>query len=1426
MRLRIIGLLALLLIAGCNGADKQKKKKTPAPDKGRAQSKQPGKGAPLKSGTAWVQNSPPFRLVADPKGQIFVGAEGPLHAGLEIYQVQDRSLLRWLVGTDGLDGRKLTDACARAISRSPLTSKPKLTQSVAPGAPAGLRLMRYTRFSVVDPLKTARLPLTGLGPGLYLVCLRSGGRVAMMPLGLGGPRITALHSRGRTLALLSQSRKPLGGQTLLQVTAGRVQELKTGVDGVALWAAPGKPQLIAARSGAGWGVAYLATAGPPPVPTSQIHLSAEAVYPADLLRMRIHGSKSLSGPLWLVGPAGRRLLRYVGVGPGRPARISWRVPLDLRPGPHHLLAELGTDAGDWLRTPLRIESGFRAAAVLQTRLSPAQPVAGKPVRLTVTLKSAARFALQVTRWSIGPAGARVELDRRRARVTGGTVTLKLGGWPEGEQLVSIEARLPGGGRCSARLGVWVLPAAGHAVRADRAVYPPGGPISCRLISRQRGEHKLELQLQTGPGTQRLLASQQVAVSGRTQVLLHPTEAGRMRLRLIAPDGSSSLSGWFLTAGQAKRSPIEQGLAVGQAIPGQGWPVILRLRQPTCYLVLTENARSSSHRVLIGRGQGLLPGRVPAGDQGAARVRLASWTGQWRADQPVLAQAAHYRDGQLVAPSGFSGLIGWRRLRGADPTAGPPTYQPTRIEVDSRTETQQLYQLRLGSTELQAFMAITALSRKDYRKAAEITQRILAAFPQHKLARSVLRRARRGLASQGIASGLRKPLARLRATRLTPNWQELPLSAVVAELRDASGVLLELEVRHPHQTVTLTSSVPSDADTLLRTVLGRLGLAYRAIPGGFKIHEEVPEIRRKKDRPAKTNNSHRSVLLTYRLLSTAPLARSVRQARQLAAPPGGPWEALLWPASGMRGIRLPIHASARLDGVLPAFLRPGDRCVTPLTGAGVRLFGASDGMKLTGKRLALSPTRGGTLHATLFAGKRRRLLAIPVLATSGGRQLQLGVIPPDGLTLEGPGLLLLDGDRLALVIRLIRAIRPASGPRAEVVRQWCRMTVEQLCKTHKLTTPDFKGLPTLASSLGPPIAGSWGSPELTALLHHDLVRLSSAGVAVPPGFTEPTRPRLEQLLADASKPMSWRAAALMALAAEQMQPRKLSEIGALKINATSSLALARLLRAVLYTRDRASALQLARALAGQAIRRDRHWVWTTAGRDVASVTAEVAAALLTFDPQDKRAQNAVDGLILASGQWRGQSILPVLQAIVLSMQGRIPRPAGRLTIRINAAVKRLALATGQSIRIPLGAGKSRILPPADRSLNYVFSGAAAPTKPLPILRLQWSASPGKLSVGKRVQLKIDLGAHRPGGLRRLELHLLPGCRIRLAQGESRLIRHELDRLILVLAPGDGRELLLELTPAISGQFLLPGPRLTDLLGRAIATAPATKVQVGP
>ena len=77
-----------------------------------------------------------------------------------------------------------------------------------------------------------------------------------------------------------------------------------------------------------------------------------------------------------------------------------------------------------------------------------------------------------------------------------------------------------------------------------------------------------------------------------------------------------------------------------------------------------------------------------------------------------------------------------------------------------------------------------------------------------------------MASQGVAAEKTDPLARLRATRIKPSWRKLPLSAVIAELRDAAGVLLELDVRHPHQSVTLSASTAQDADTLLRTLLGR------------------------------------------------------------------------------------------------------------------------------------------------------------------------------------------------------------------------------------------------------------------------------------------------------------------------------------------------------------------------------------------------------------------------------------------------------------------------------------------------------------------------------------------------------------------------------------------------------------------------------
>ncbi len=1426
--MRILGLFGLFLLTACGNG--QKNRVLPPKSKGSPRQPQgkpglPQKGQPIQSETTWSESSPPFRLVLDPEGQVFVGAAGPLHAGLEVYEVLDASVLRRLLGTEGIDGRRLSGACARAIQRSPLSVKPELTMKVPASAPAGLRLIQFTRFSIVEPAKPSRLPLGQLGPGLYLVCLRSGGRVAMLPLGKGGPSVTALRSSGRTVLLLSQADRPLTGRRLLRLWPAGARSVETGKDGTALWTDPGGPQLIAARQGGGWGVAYL-----PPARNNRgephISLSRPAIFPGDSLAVRIRSERSASGPLWLVSEDNkRRLLGFVGVGPRQPTRFWWTSPPHLSSGQYQVVAALGDDTGGSISAPLTVHDGYRSSGVLQTQLVPAQPIAGTPVKLTVTLVRPAGPArepidLTITHWELGADNYR-ELDRREVRAAKGTVTVSLGKWAAGRQLITVSGRTPEGGHLLARRAAWVLSPAGHAIAppSNRAVFPPGGPIRCTAVSRQIGEHRLQLQARVAGGGIKVVEVQHVRISGQAEAYFNATTPGQLRFRMIAPDGTTSTSPWFLVAGTATRSPIDAGVAVGTAMPGQGWPIIFGMTRRTCHLAVLEGGSGFRHMVLVGPGQAQVPGVVPPRSAGPVRVRLATDAGQWTTRLSVMPQAIQLRGDRLISPKGFSGLAIWQEAGHAPAGPDPPMYHPTLLEAASLTDSARLYPLRLRTTQVQGFQALTALSKKDYQRADKIARRILAAFPQHKLARNILRRARAGLASQGAAVDRSSPLARLKAAKLQPHWRELPLSAVIAELRDASGVMLELGVSRPHQSVTLSSNQAQDADTLLRTLLGRLGLAYRAIPGGFLIYEEVPPIKKRKAHEQTVAPSP-GRFLTYRRLGEAPSAISLQRARELAIPPGGPWGLFLWPAGGWPRIHMSTTGTAPVDGVQPTFLRAGDRCKTTLA-APKSMVVIPDGITGSARSLVYAPTRTGSIAATLRFGARQRRVTVPVIPSRVASLRLEGRLSSGSVTLPGAGEMVLDSDRLALAIRWIRSIPAGMGPRAEAARQWCRVKATQLCLLHSLPKPDFSQVPLVSSAFRTPDSHGWGSGETSALVQHDLVRLANGGAAVPPAFVESVRPRLEAVLADENTHLSWRAAAFRALAAEKLRRPKLSEIKGFEINTASSIVLARLLEATLTLRDAKMAAQLAGRLSKMATRRNKRWHWTAPGHNPTAVTGEAAAALLAFDPGEPRALDAVTGLLDSKEDWGNHAMLPLLRAILMSVNRSAPRPPDQVTLGLGDQRRTLKLSPGCSVSLRIPHGKTVLRGSQDYPLSYSFlaDGSNLPPARLPV---SWS---GKPRLGQTVKITIELTRNHPSRARQLVVPLLPGCRVRLARDEQRLVSREIGRLVLPLAPDDKRPLVLHLTPAIPGVFQLPGPYLVDLIGRTVAVASPRRVELG-
>ena len=79
-----------------------------------------------------------------------------------------------------------------------------------------------------------------------------------------------------------------------------------------------------------------------------------------------------------------------------------------------------------------------------------------------------------------------------------------------------------------------------------------------------------------------------------------------------------------------------------------------------------------------------------------------------------------------------------------PTSPPPQYLPARREAAGLVAKRALYAMGARVVQLWTFQALVALSKKDFRNALKIADRVLSAFPDHKQARQVAARARAGL----------------------------------------------------------------------------------------------------------------------------------------------------------------------------------------------------------------------------------------------------------------------------------------------------------------------------------------------------------------------------------------------------------------------------------------------------------------------------------------------------------------------------------------------------------------------------------------------------------------------------------------------------------------------------------------------------------
>jgi len=1091
-----------------------------------------------------------------------------------------------------------------------------------------------------------------------------------------------------------------------------------------------------------------------------------------------------------------------------------------------------------------------AAISVDVGLEPAAPIEGEAIRLDLVVRDAAGTpveAFEVERVDVARDGA------PRAVGQAGRASLELPPRSAGSGGVTLEVRLSDGSAITVAPRIVVLPAAGLSVRplpARSAVVAPGTPLAVGVRSRHAGDHVLRMVRPTGEVIERLTVD-----PARTPVAyFYPRARGAVHLELVAPTGEITRTP-LLAIGAGPGLPSDgPAIEVGVASSGLPWPVVVRAPAGEAGLAVVDRVDPPAVVVVAGGAPCDIGGLAPSRPfRIRPRVALCLARARWIADVEVGPEAG----GTLPASDRHDGLIAFGDIPMDSAPAVGLAREVVRWTVAAHRDGHALYRVAHRLVDLWCFEASAALARRDHRTAADLAGRILASYPEHPAARGILVQARRARENTGEVTP-RTPLERLRAVKLEPRWNGTPLVLALAQVRDAAGVEIALEVADPYRPVTLELEAPTDGDALVRRIIGELGLAYRVRDGEVVVEDPAPRPPRRESR---SDSPRTRWVATFRSLDPEP--GEVTPDTALAPIPPGPWRMWVFPRRGglpeWRDVTDP--AGGRLAAVLPAFLRAGDRArVAVVSIAGDAPSGsaprAPDPSAHTTLQLAAEPPPRGTALA-VEDGTPFLELAAPSLGAvtgrvgRGARALDLAVPvvgearePPTArfvrlerdtpVAVLGPATLIVDPDRLARLLRALKAA-PAPATALDAARRLVvlRLTAERVRRWSATRSANDVpgGEAALVLALAATATVDDAIPLATdpgPLADRALARaLATDAGKLPPAILAErvVALRLRAAFGAAALEPAARAALFWALAADT--PARTAtpsavwdELGPLDPARTDAVTLARLVRAAraLGDRERATALvaHLERAAVRDATGDAR---FEAPGVDADLATAEVACALLEHDVASPAGQAAAAALARSpSGPVR--ATWAALEAIARSIP-ELPTAEPTRVMRLVVDGKAVALdgaAPGRSVALELGPGPHSIaLGPGKRPASAELRRDAAPAE----LDARWSAD-ARVALGGTVAFT----AHVPAGedrARVLVVPLPPGCRAKVEWAGGARYDAASGELVLELG-SEEVTVAIEVRALVPGRYALPRAVVRGAGGEALLGARASSLEV--
>lgn len=1400
-------------------------------------------GPPASANEAWHESDTPFRLVLTGNDELSLEADGLVHAGVEIYALRDEHALASLVRADGANEVALRVDTSRAIAASAVEGRPTLAQPPPPGPAHALELLEHRTVELADPTRPTAISLASL-QGLRLVCVRAGRRVAAVPVARGPLALILARAGADLVGLAARGPTPDRDARGWLVTDGGLAAAEREADGLLRWRGAGsraEAALAVARAGDDWAIARVGVEPDPP--------SAVALFP--------FGSGRPGSPAWAISTGGPGIVA-LATGPLDRTnerrtiavdRLERWTPLE-DDGPARVVAferdRLDRPIAGDPRSAWRPATRPLAAITVDVALEPARPIEGEAIRLDLVVRDAAGTpveAFEVERLDVARDAAPLAVGRA------GRASLELPPRSAGSGQVTLDVRLSDGSALTVAPRIVVLPAAGlsvWALPAKSAVVAPRTPLAVGVRSRHAGDHVLRMVRPTGEVIERLT----VDPARAPVAYFYPRARGAVHLELVAPTGEIARTGPLaIGAGPGLPSdgpPIE----VGVASSGLPWPVVVRAPAGEAGLAVVDRVDPPAVVVVAGGAPCDISGLAPSRPfRLRPRVALCLARARWVADVEVGPEAG----GTLPASTHHDGLIAFSDIPIDGAPAVAPAREVVRWTVVAHRDGRALYRVAHRLVDLWCFEASAALARRDHRTAADLAGRILGSYPDHPAARGILVQARRARENAGEATP-RTPLERLRAVKLMPRWDGTPLVLALAQVRDAAGVEIALEVADPYRPVTLELEEPADGDALVRRVIGELGLAYRVRDGEVVVEDPAPRPPRGESPsgPPRTR-----WVATFRPLDPEPGNATLEGT--LAPIPPGPWRVWVFPRQGglpeWRDVTDP--AGGRLAAVLPAFLRAGDRArvavvATAGDGSAPRAPGASahtalqmaaeppprgvalavdDGMPF----LELAAPSSGAVTGRVGRGARALDLAVPVVGEARtpptARSVRLERDAP--VAVQGPATLVVDPDRLA---RLLRALVAAPAPAtaldsarrlvvlrltAERVRRWsATRSANDVPGGESATALALAAAATVDDAL--PLATDPGPLSDRALA----LALATDSGKLPPAILEErvVALRLRAAFGAPGLDPAARAALFWALAAHSAARAGTSavawdELGPLDPARTDAVTLARLVRAAHAADDRVRATALVAHLERAAVRDATGDArFEASGVDAELATAEAACALLEHDVASPAGQAAAAALA-RSPSGTARATWAALEAMARSIP-ELPTAEPTRVMRLVVDGKAIALEgapPGRSVGLELSPGPHTVaLGAGKRPASAELHRDAAPAD----LDARWTDA--RVALGGTVGFAASVPAGEDRA-RVLIVPLPPGCRARVEWAGGARYDAASGELVLELG-SEEVTVAIEVRALVPGRYALPGAVVRGAGGEALLAAPASSLEV--